>query len=649
MTTIIKLLLVFIVLYPFLNTAPLLADWQADGIAICTEYGERHRPRIIPDGAGGSILAWSDGRNGDLDIFIQRIDMEGTPLCAANGIVLCCETGEQDNPVIVQSGSAFIAAWEDRRSGGCDIYAQAFDANGGILWSAGGVIVCGAAGEQFHPAITADDDGGALIAWVDERDTRRDIYAQRLSGPGIAQWPLDGVAVNVSPSDKEDPVVVADSLGGAIILWRCGSIFAQRISTEGSLLWPLEGTAICSSNSYQSAVQAVPDGSGGVIAAWEDSRNCQEPLYPCGNSDIYAQRLDAGGGTLWDEAGVAACGDPHDQLTPALIGDGSGGAVIVWEDHRAGADIYAQRIDTAGTVVWDSDGSEVCTVFGGQESPAIVNDGAGGAVIVWYDSRNGYPDYNIYAQRMSGAGVRMWSYGGAAVCTAPDGQYFPCLVYTGSGGTVVSWIDGRDGGEYIYAQHINSSGGTVDVLLQGYGARPADGGITVHWRLSSHIDDSGFHVKRSICPGRHFEDLIEPLIIKNGLSYSLHDRSVSPGESYVYRVETTDASGTELLFETAPVSTPHIPLTLHQNFPNPFNPSTEIRYYLPFGSNVELDVFDISGRLVIRLTDGFKEKGAHGIEWDGADGSGRTVQSGVYIYRLRAGKTTMSRKMMLLN
>jgi flagellar hook assembly protein FlgD len=94
---------------------------------------------------------------------------------------------------------------------------------------------------------------------------------------------------------------------------------------------------------------------------------------------------------------------------------------------------------------------------------------------------------------------------------------------------------------------------------------------------------------------------------------------------------------------------PAMPLTLHQNHPNPFNPSTTISYYLPEASVVTLELYDSSGRLISRLYDGVKQdKGTHEAGWRGMDAQGRSVSSGVYFYRLTSGKETISKKMVLL-
>lgn len=96
--------------------------------------------------------------------------------------------------------------------------------------------------------------------------------------------------------------------------------------------------------------------------------------------------------------------------------------------------------------------------------------------------------------------------------------------------------------------------------------------------------------------------------------------------------------------------TPTAGVTLGQNAPNPFNPSTQIIYVVPSQAqvNVNLDVFDVSGRLVRQLVHERPSTGQVIVAWDGRDDDGREASSGVYFYRLVAGPTTITRRMTLL-
>jgi hypothetical protein len=90
------------------------------------------------------------------------------------------------------------------------------------------------------------------------------------------------------------------------------------------------------------------------------------------------------------------------------------------------------------------------------------------------------------------------------------------------------------------------------------------------------------------------------------------------------------------------------PYALYQNYPNPFNPATTIAYDISRDCHVTLEVFDVLGRRVRTLVSGPQSPGHKTVEWDGRDGAGQPVASGVYVYRIVAGDYTRQRKMLFL-
>ena len=84
-------------------------------------------------------------------------------------------------------------------------------------------------------------------------------------------------------------------------------------------------------------------------------------------------------------------------------------------------------------------------------------------------------------------------------------------------------------------------------------------------------------------------------------------------------------------------------LELGQNYPNPFNPSTQIVYALPVASHVSIDVFDVTGRKIATIVDGFRNAGHHSISFNGS-----SLASGIYLYRIRSDESVQIKKMMLV-
>jgi hypothetical protein len=89
---------------------------------------------------------------------------------------------------------------------------------------------------------------------------------------------------------------------------------------------------------------------------------------------------------------------------------------------------------------------------------------------------------------------------------------------------------------------------------------------------------------------------------------------------------------------------------LQQNYPNPFNPSTSIRFALPQAEHAILNIYALTGQRVRTLVDGPLAAGKHAVEWDGKDRRGRSVSSGIYLYRLSVdeGRSTATRRMLLI-
>ena len=275
--------------------------------------------------------------------------------------------------------------------------------------------ICTAASDQECPQIINDGSGGAIITWADYRSgstgTKRDIYAQRVDASGTPQWTTDGVAICTESGDQNHPAITSDGSGGAIITWadyRSGTnwdIYAQRVDASGSVQWTSD-VPICTAGNYQGEATLTSDGSGGAIITWVDSRTGT-------NNDIYAQRVDATGNipsswTTDGTDGVPICTADDDQEFPQIINDGSGGAIITWDDCRGGitnSDIYAQLVNASGVPQWNANGVAICTADYDQRDLQITTDGSGGAIITWSDYRSSTDtDYDIYAQQIYKSG-----------------------------------------------------------------------------------------------------------------------------------------------------------------------------------------------------------------------------------------------------
>jgi len=275
-----------------------------------------------------------------------------------------------------------------------------------------------------------------------------------------ATWAPDGIAFSTAANNQGSPLIISDGAGGSIFVWTDGrsgdlDVYAQRVDARGIPLWAIDGVAVSTATNNQYAHAILSDGAGGAIIALTDYRN--------GNADIYAQRLDASGNPLWTPGGIAVCTAADIQREPRLVSDDADGAIIVWEDRRAGMfydDIYAQRVNGSGSSLWTSDGVVVSAAAEYQIAHAVASDGAGGVIVAWYDFRGGV-DHDVYAQRLNGSGVSQWIDNGVAICTAAGEQDYPLVAMIGESAIVNAdlransvVISGRVTGEVISRRRV---------------------------------------------------------------------------------------------------------------------------------------------------------------------------------------------------
>jgi hypothetical protein len=348
------------------------------------------------------------------------------------------------------------------------IFALSLSFSARTQWSSDPTVnnpICVAPSSQNLGHVIGDGSGGAFIAWVDLRfGLNWDVFMQRIAANGQVQWETNGIAIRVDTIDQAVPRIVSDGSGGTIVTWLNGrrpglqqnDVYAQRVDAAGNILWTSGGVLV---HSYPTSVGvigsllAMSDDLGGAVIVWEQHSGSER--------DIYAQRVDSSGAVLWEANGVPISVLPGGQFLSQMTTDGAGGAIVAWNDDRNGnTDVYAQRISGQGLIQWQITGRAICTDPSNQGNLSIVSDGMGGAIVVWDDFRNGIVDRDIFAQRVDPNGTPQWDSNGVVVSSvAGSHQFDPKVASDQNGGAIVAWLDFRNfGGEDIYSQRINHDG-----------------------------------------------------------------------------------------------------------------------------------------------------------------------------------------------
>jgi len=188
---------------------------------------------------------------------------------------------------------------------------------------------------------------------------------------------------------------------------------------------------------------------------------------------------------------------------------------------------------------------------------------------------------------------------------------------------------------------------TVDVLITSFSAHEADDGIELRWEISSDERIAGFKLLREPAAGGSGVYLpSEGLLPPSATSY-IDTEFLAAGE-HLYTLIVVNSDGTEVQSQKVSVTPDAVPFALRQNFPNPFNPNTVIGFSIDRESDVTLAIYDVTGKLVRTVLNRKMPIGIYSEKWDGCDERGKNVASGIYFYRLKAGKRVLTRKMVLL-
>ncbi|MBM3321862.1 hypothetical protein FJY69_00035 [candidate division WOR-3 bacterium] len=396
------------------STAGVVLD--PDGIPVCSATGGQKFPAVAANGSDFMVV-WQDTRNdtSDEDIYAARVSSAGSVLDPA-GIPVSTVMMAQEYPVVAFNGSSYLVTWKDRRNDSLssdDIYAARVTPAGTVLDPAG-VAVSRAAESQDQPAVGTH---GAqwLVAWEDYRSGNCEVMAARMSADGVVLDP-DGLNVSADSYWQGEPAVTSDGIN-YIVAWeddrltggsQC-DIFAARVSTAGVVLDT--GIVVCAADEDQ-YYPCIAPGATRMLVAWQDWRN--DPEDP----DIYCNRLSPAGVVL-DTVDALLPGRlyAYQQKEPAVAFDGTN-YLAVWKDGRVqeGVDnVYGARVSPAGAIL-DPGGFPIAEHSRGLGTPAAAR-GDSNCLVCW-DAPSG--NYRIIqAARVNRAGVvldtvpvstRLWGY-----------------------------------------------------------------------------------------------------------------------------------------------------------------------------------------------------------------------------------------------
>lgn len=406
---------------------------------------------LLPSLSGDFFLVWEDGRNGtgNKDIYMQKLTGSGEPLWRSGGIAVCTAPGNQERPIIAEDGvGGIFAIWIDYRDNDADayIYSQRIDPQGMRQWKAGGVPVTRAQKSKSNIRLISDGKEGLVTCWVDTRHyslTGFDLYVQRLNHLGVAMWGENGKPLTREEGLQSSPTLVPDGDGGAIIAWmddRSGfaNIFMQHLNSYGIQEWEAGGRRINSVSCHQRSPQLERNFRGDIYLAWEDG--CAGD----GNEKIMISLMTASGIKLWGESGKFASRTYGRQTKPRLRVDADGNAFVTWLDERSGnpedLKMYSQKFNIGGDPLWYTDGVPIGKQMAMNNDFEMILNPGGYSYFFWNATGNGAGSKRVFYQKLRPDGLKKLNLDGMEIGDGTLDQHYPVMSINNESRVLVCWV-----------------------------------------------------------------------------------------------------------------------------------------------------------------------------------------------------------------
>lgn len=558
-----------------------VGTWVPHGVAVCSFSGSQLSPAIAADGAGGAFVVWEDLRNGNSDVFLQKIDELGQTALTPGGIPVIATTGNQKAPFVMQDGvgGAYVA-WEDYpASGASRIFLQRITAAGAVStgWPAEGVqLFDQSTASLLRPRLATDGAGGVYV--MAQRSTTS-IILQLIAPDGTLRpgWSRSGRLVRSGTIAR--PVVVADGAGNVFISW-----LEQRVIENSTFISAY--LTRYNSGSTETLFQTLEGGSYPSLI----SDTAAGAIMVTGNSNsLHLSRVSTS--SSWATTLGTTVGGPSSSLAP----DGSGGAFTVWTPVWASTttNLLATRHDANGILGsgWNVGGTAFCGSQPSRSEPLLAPDGLGQAIACWQDARFG--DLDIFVAVLARNGIQPGTpFNGTIVSGLQEHQANPAIAQTGPGAAIVVWTDNRNTSLLadIYAQRISTDAPTA-VVISGLTASVENSSVVLRWHVEQD-SPSEMAVWREE-EGQQVWNRIGSARVGSGGVYSFVDVNAHPG-GHGYRVALVDGSASSDTW----INVPQL-MSLAIRVPGP-NPAVDrIRFEASFAADRpgRVECMDLSGHV----------------------------------------------------
>jgi len=650
------------------------AEWDTSGVRICgaTGYSYPSGLNIQTDFAGGAInmharRVTENGVTGSA-LYAARINAMGNQSWTDSCDVRLAGIAEWSSNAVISCGGSYVASTWQTGGDTNTVTSFLFDKqtgahlppDSGVVWSSG------LNGSVSPLAAVPATGGGAAVVWSDSR--KNDNFYYQLINVG-GEFALEPHGRPVFRESLEQIYrgycAFSDSLYGFYLFQEVQTtapyrVLGVHINANGEHVANDTGRTIATSSPSAGDMLplGVPDGAGGCYVSWQAASSGTP-------REIRVQRFDEELNTQWTAPLVIS--QPNAAVfRKAITATADHGCLVVWAYGTTVMKV--SKISSGGSVTWTTTIRDTTGSIGTLGGPTVAQSLSGDYLIAWADDRANLWFDMLYTQVLTQDGERLLPQNGlnmqdtletltsAPIVALADSFFFLVLTkrYDSSNSTLYAYKYDREmtplwpeGGVLLQARSrwIDRPSATID----------GNGGLFAAWSRYEESGNNaifGMYLNADGEPVSDYWEVESPVICDTvgGRGSALVVKGAEQDQFYCFWQDARTSSQIfgQYIDETpTAVDPPQNPVatqfSLSQNFPNPFNATTEIQFALPRAADIVLNVYDVTGRLARTIANGKFPAGEHRVSFDATG-----LASGVYFYQLRAGDTRLAKKMLLL-
>lgn len=646
-------IIIVLLLVLFLHTDLLKAQWTNDptlNTRLVSEATDPVNISVVNNTGGGLFLFWEDTKKGALpDIHFQFVDKIGKPVFKGDGKKISSLPGKKSLPLTTSfvSNSALVI-WKDYSTEPIgNLMVQRVFSNGNLGWSENGLQITDKQNITAY-SISSDSAGNVFIVYglkTNDPSGSYKIILQKVSENGYLLFKMDGVTVHKSSSRNSSISVLADEKGGAYLLWlenvnNKTQVMAQHIDSVGKPTWGKQPVSVSMSNNSVLSFTSQLTKQNSIYLVWQAKSK---------SKDILHQLINSKGRPQWGSGGRLVSQLKGDQLNPCIAVNDSAFYISWTNENNHDKDVYAQKFRLDGRPLWKENGIPVISTHGDQFGQKIFYDSKSGIFISWIDKRVDTLKANIYGQRINKSGRLLWDSLGMPLAKYKNSEKsYLTLLSDYDNSSIIVFKDMRGTSSGIYGQKVFSISSILPQIV-GLKTRIVRDSIAITWYNTDESAASSFSVQKVMDGGdgntsKWVTIATVPVNRNYKNAYEVLDKPFTSGVQN-YRVVISDREGNSFLSEESQINyfSNAGNIVLGQNSPNPFSDFTEISFYLPEAMRVSFEFYNSKLETVREISNQYFEAGENKIAFN-AD----NLPAGIYFYRLKAGEFVDVKKMVLV-